>query len=92
MTSTLRVSNINDAGWTELSNGSENVLVDLNLAQVNVPDVLVRVESVAPDAGSFDGFVLNRARPTFPFSGLAAEDKVYARTVRDTASVTVAKS
>jgi len=90
MTTTLRVSNITAASWTELASGSANVTVDFD--HKHAEGVRIRVETSAPGSEVVDGFELTKSRRTFPIAGLGSTDKVYARSMSGTVSVVVAKS
>lgn len=92
MTTTARSANITSAAWVELSDGSANVTVDLDLTKVVAPDVIVRVDTSLPSASDWDGFRLDDSRRAFPLSGLVAGDKVYARSTGADTTVIVAKS
>lgn len=89
MTTTVRVTGISSDAWTELASGSSDVTIDLD--QI-IPDVLVRVDTELPEDTINDGFRLSAERRVFPLSGLAAGDKVYARSTGKTTSLIVARS
>lgn len=89
MSTTARSANITNAAWVEIANGSANVLVDLDQL---VPAVKICVASALPADTVHDGFVLNAQRQSFPLSGLAAGDKVYARSMGAATTVMVLKS
>jgi hypothetical protein len=90
MTTTVRVSNIDSEGWTELADGSANVTVDHDRELSS--DVLIWIGAADPTAAVNDGFRLTSKRPTFAIAGLEAGDKVFARSTDAELSVLVAKS
>lgn len=86
MTSTV-ITSINADEWTELANGSANVLVQITSHGF----AEIFVGTAAPEGAAGVGHPVNQFMP-FTFSDLETTDKVYGRSRNGSLSVAVTKS